>query len=79
MKPGREERRAFGYERHGTPCLRGNFEVATGAVIVPPVQATRTEEDCATPLATAVATDPEAGWTFVADDLTIHGAESLVR
>ena len=26
-----------------------------------------------------MATDPEAGWTFVADNLTIHCSESLVR
>ena len=79
MKPGPEERRAFESKRHGTPCLIGNFEVATGEVVSPTVQATRTEEDFATHIATAVAADPEAGWIFVADNLTIHGSESLVR
>jgi transposase len=79
MKPGQEERREFEYQRHGTQCLIGNFEVATGEVVSPTVQATRTEEDFAAHIATTVATDPEAGWIFVADNLTIHCSESLVR
>jgi transposase len=79
MQPGREERREFEYERHGTQCLIGNFEVVTGEVIAPTVQATRTEEDFATHIAGTVATDPQAGWIFVADNLTIHCSETLVR
>lgn len=79
MTPGREERREFEYERHGTQCLIANFEVVTGAVIAPTVQATRTEEDFATHLAATVATDPGAGWIFVADNLTIHCSETVVR
>jgi transposase len=79
MRPGQEERREFEYKRHGTQCLIGNFEVATGAVITPTVQATRTEQDFAVHIAATVATDPEAGWIFVADNLTIHCSESLVR
>jgi transposase len=79
MKPGLEERREFEYQRHGTQCLIGNFEVPTGQVVTPTVGATRTEEDFAAHVATTVATDPEAGWTFVVDNLTIHGSESLVR
>jgi transposase len=79
MKPGQEERREFEYQRNGTQCLIGNFEVATGEVIAPTVQATRTEEDFVKHLAGTVATDPEAGWIFVADNLTIHCSASLVR
>jgi transposase len=79
MKPSLEERREFEYKRHGTQCLIGNFEVATGLVIAPTVQAPRTEEDFEAHLAQTVATDPEAGWIFVADNLTIHCSESLVR
>src|SRR5204862_1188719 len=59
MRPGQEERREFEYKRHGTQCLIGNFEVATGAVITPTVQATRTEQDFAVHIAATVATDPE--------------------
>jgi len=79
MKPGQEERREFEYQRHGTQCLIGNFEVATGEVITPTVQATRTEVDFAVHIAATVATDPQASWIFVADNLTIHASESLVR
>lgn len=79
MKPGRVERREFEYTRHGTQCLIGNFEVTTGRVIAPTVQPTRTEEDFAAHIAGTVATDPGAGWIFVADNLTTHCSESLVR
>ena len=78
-KPGRVERREFEYTRHGTQCLIGNFEVTTGQVIAPTVQPTRTEEDFAAHIAQTVATDPGAGWIFVADNLTTHCSESLVR
>jgi transposase len=79
MKPGQVERREFEYARHGTQCLIGNFEVATGRVIAPTVQPKRTEEDFAAHIARTVATDPESGWIFVADNLTTHCSESLVR
>jgi transposase len=79
MRPGRAECREFEYKRRGTQCLIGNFEVATGQVISPTVQQTRTEQDFAEHLARTVATDPEAGWIFVADNLTIHCSASLVR
>jgi hypothetical protein len=79
MKPGQVERREFEYTRHGTQCLIGNFEVTTGQVIAPTVQPTRTEADFAAHIVQAVATDPGAGWIFVADNLTIHCSESLVR
>ena len=79
MQPGRPERREFEYKRNGTQCLIGNFEVATGQVLSPTAQKTRTEEDFAGHVGRAVATDPQAGWIFVADNLTIHCSESLVR
>jgi len=79
MEPGRPERREFEYKRHGTQCLIGNFEVATGQVIAPTVQPTRTEEDFAAHIQRTVATDPAAGWIFVADNLTIHCSATLVR
>lgn len=79
MRPGRTEQREFEYQRNGTQCLIGNFEVATGQVISPTVQKTRTEEDFAAHVERTVATDPLAGWIFVADNLTIHGSESLVQ
>jgi transposase len=79
MRPRRVERREFEYTRHGTQCLIGNFDVVTGKVIVPTVQPTRTEEDFAGHIQRTVATDPEATWIFVCDNLTTHCSESLVR
>jgi hypothetical protein len=79
MQPGRCALREFEYKRNGTQCLIGNFEVSTGEVIAPTVQLTRTEADFAAHIQQTVATDPEAGWIFVADNLTIHCSETLVR
>ena len=79
MRAKQEERREFEYKRHGTQCLIGNLEVATGEVIGPTVQATRTEKDFAEHVARTVASDPEAGWIFVLDNLTTHVSETLVR
>jgi DDE superfamily endonuclease len=78
-KPGQVERREFESKRHGTQCLMGNFDVVTGKVIAPTVQPTRTEEDFAGHIKRTVATDPEATWIFVCDNLTTHCSESLVR
>ncbi len=40
---------------------------------------TRTELDLGEPIAQTVATDLEASWIFVVDNLNIHGSEMLVR
>ena len=78
MSPGVPERREFEYTRHGTQCLTANFEVATGRIVAPTVQATRTEEDFATHIERTIATDAAAGWIFVADNLTTHCSATLV-
>lgn len=78
-KPGQEARREFEYKRHGTQTLIGNFHVVTGAVIAPTVQQTRTEQDYVKHVERTVATDPEAGWVFVNDQLNIHASEGLVK
>lgn len=78
MRPGLIERREVEYKRHGTQVLIGNFEVATGEVIAPTVQQTRGEADFATHIGRTIATDPEAGWIFVADNLTTHCSATLV-
>jgi hypothetical protein len=78
-RPGLEARREFEYKRNGTQTLICNFHVVTGAVISPTVQATRTEKDYVEHVERTVATDPEAGWVFVNDQLNIHASESLVK
>ena len=79
MRAKQEERREFEYKRNGTLCLTANLEVATGKVISPTMEATRTEKDFAGHIARTVATDAEAGWIFVSDNLTTHVSETLVR
>jgi hypothetical protein len=79
MRVKQEERREFEYKRHGTLCLTANLEVATGKVISPTMETTRTEKDFAEHIARTVATDADAGWIFVADNLTTHVSETLVR
>jgi hypothetical protein len=71
-RPGLIERREFEYIRHGTLCLFGNLEVALGRVISPKIGPTRSEEDFADHIATTVATDPNAEWIFIADNLNTH-------
>ena len=78
MKPGIPESREHEYTRHGTQCLTANFEVATGEIIAPTIEETRTEPEFASHIERTIATDPEAGWIFVADNLTTHVSETLV-
>ena len=79
MKPGVVERPAYEYIRHGTQCLIANFNVVTGEVVAPSIGATRTEEDFAAHSAQTIATDPEAPWIFIVDQLNIHQSETFVR
>jgi len=79
LRPGQVERREFEYIRHGTQCLIANFDVATGQVVTPSIGFTRTEADFAAHIDQTVATDPDAAWVFVVDNLNTHQSESLVR
>ena len=79
MKPGQPARIEFEYTRHGTLCLTGNWHVVLGQMIAPTIRPTRTEEDFCWHIHQTVATDPEAGWVFVVDNLNMHCSESLVR
>jgi len=75
------ERQDNSYERHGTQCLIANFEVATGKILCPTIQDTRTEEDFKNHIEKIVNTDTnsKAKWIFVVDQLNTHKSESLVR
>jgi hypothetical protein len=77
-RPGLVERREFEYIRHGTQTLIANFEVGSGQVICPSLGDSRTEADFVAHIAQTVATDPDADWTFVLDQLNIHQSEGLV-
>ena len=79
MRPGLIERQEHEYKRHGTRTLIANLEVATGKVIAPSMGPTRTNEDFASHIEKTIATDPDAGWIFVVDQLNIHQSEALVK
>jgi hypothetical protein len=79
MIPGKPALREFEYIRHGTQTLIANFEVALGELIAPSIGPTRTEKDFTAHIERTIATDPEAEWVFVVDQLNIHKSESLVH
>lgn len=79
MQPGQPERIEYEYQRHGTLCLIGNWDVVEGQMIAPTIRRTRTEEDFAWHIHQTIQTDPEAGWVFVVDNLNTHCSETLVR
>ena len=79
MRAGSVERQEYEYVRHGTQTLIANFAVATGEVVRPTIEPTRTEEDFANHILQTVETDTEATWIFIVDQLNIHQSEALVR
>lgn len=79
MIPGKVELREFEYIRHGTLCLIPNFEVATGHIVAPSIGPTRTEVDFVAHIHQTIATDPDAIWIFVSDQLNTHQSAGLVR
>ena len=78
-EPNRPIRMEYEYTRHGTTCLIGNWNVVNGQLLCPTLSQTRTESDLVKHVSTLVATDPNAGWVVVVDNLNVHCSESLVR
>jgi DDE superfamily endonuclease len=79
MQRGLEERREFEYVRHGTLSLIANFDVVSGQIVAPSLGPRRTEADVVAHITQTIATDPDAVWLFVTDQLNTHQSESLVR
>jgi hypothetical protein len=79
MIKGKPALREFEYIRHGTQALIASFVVATGKIIAPKIGPTRTEDDFAEHIEAVIASDPEAGWIFIVDQLNTHKSETLVR
>ena len=80
LAPGKVERRAFEYMRHGTCSCILSRDVVTGKIIAPFLGPTRTEEDCVAHVQPVLMSDPAATrWRFVVDTLNIHQSEQLVR
>ena len=55
-----------------------NLEVGNGQIIQPSLGPTRTEVDFVAHIAKTVATDEEAQWIFIVDQLNTHKSEGLV-
>jgi hypothetical protein len=53
--------------------------VATGKIVSPSLGPTRTEANFASHIERTIATDPNAGWIFVSDQLNTHQSKSLVQ
>ena len=79
MQVGRVERREFEYIRHGTRSLMANLEVATGRVVSPSIGPTRTEADWVAHIERTVASDAQAEWIFIVDQLNTHRSCGLVE
>jgi transposase len=79
LRPGQVERREFEYIRHGTQTLIANFDVAQGTLVAPSIGPTRKEPDFAAHIEQTIATDPDAAWIFIVDQLNTHQSETLVR
>jgi DDE superfamily endonuclease len=78
MQPGLVALHEFEYTRHGTQALIANLEIATGKVIQPSIGETRTEVDFLLHIEQTIASDPEAHWIFLVDQLNTHKSASLV-
>ena len=79
MQPGKVERREFEYIRHGTQSLIANFAGRHRAGGRPLARADPHRGGLRRPHRAHVATDPEAGYVFVVDQLNTHQSERLVR
>lgn len=77
-RPGQVAKEEFQYTRHGTVCVTGNWDVVAGQMIAPTIAETRNNEDFAVHIQRTVATDPDANWIFVVDNLNTHCGTPLV-
>jgi len=78
-RPGQTAKEEFQYTRHGTVCVTGNWHVVRGQILAPTIAETRNNHDFAKHIEQTIATDPEANWVFVVDNLNTHYGEPLVQ
>jgi transposase len=79
MRSGVPERIDPEYIRHGTSGLIASRNVATGEIVKPMIQPTRTEEDFLTHIESVISQHPNDRHIFIMDNLNTHMSESLVR
>ncbi len=78
-KPGEVEKCEHEYIRHGTTALIASRNVATGEIVMPMLNETRTEKDFVQHIADVVGVLPQDGYIFIMDQLNTHQSEGLVR
>lgn len=79
MRPGRPARQESWYRRHGTLCLTANMDLADGTLLCPTIQETGTNVQFLAHVQRTVASDPNARWVFIVDNLDTHKSAELVR
>jgi hypothetical protein len=79
MRPEQPARQESWYRRHGTLCLTANMDLATGRMISPTIEKTRTSAQFLAHIQRTVATDPDARWVFIVDNLDTHKSAELVH
>ena len=79
MKPGVCERIDPEYKRHGTTGIIASLNIATGEIVNPLVQQTRTELDLLTHITGVIKINETAEHIFLVDNLNTHVSESLVK
>jgi transposase len=78
MQSGMPERVDPEYIRHGTTGIIASRNVATGEIVKPMIQPTRTEKDFLAHCESVVSLHHENKHIFVTDNLNTHMSESLV-
>ena len=79
MSSGHPERIDPEYVRHGTSGVIASRDVATGAIVSPMIQPTRTEEDFLAHITAVFSLNPNDKHIFITDNLNTHMSESLVK
>ena len=79
MKPGIPEKVDPQYIRHGSTGLIASLNVATGQIMAPFVQPTRTEQDFLRHIESIIALNDGSKHVFILDNLNTHMSESLVK
>jgi transposase len=79
VKPSEVEKCEQEYIRHGTTTLIASRNVATGKVVGPMLNDTRTEKDFVQHISDVVGFSPDDRYVFVMDQLNTHQSEGLVR
>jgi transposase len=79
VEPGKPERIDPEYIRHGTSGIIASINVATGAIVAPLIQPTRTETDYALHIKQVIDQDTIASYIFINDILNTHKSEAVVR